>query len=115
LSVGGRPIEYSPEVELQLLRIAQEAVRNATRHGAATHIHIVIDYGADRVLLSVSDNGRGFVVGDYDKAAAMGEHLGLLGMRERAERIEARLTVTSTPGQGTTIEVSVPMTSGNQA
>jgi signal transduction histidine kinase len=109
LSVGGRPAPCSAEVELQLLRICQEAVRNAIRHGRATHIHVVIDYGSDTLLLSVSDNGCGFVVEDYGTAAETGEHLGLLGMRERAERIRGRFTLTSSPGKGTTVEVSAPL------
>ena len=111
LSVSGRPAPCSADVELQLLRICQEAVRNAIRHGGATHIHVVLDYSTGGVVLSVSDNGCGFVVEDYDGASGAGEHLGLLGMRERAERIRAALTITSSPGKGTTVEVAAPLVS----
>ncbi len=110
LSVVGRPVPSPADVEVQLLRIAQEAVRNGTRHGRATHIHVVLDYGSERLLLSVSDNGCGFTVDEYDNPAASGDHLGLLGMRERAERIKAEIAITSSPGKGSTVEVSVPLT-----
>jgi signal transduction histidine kinase/ligand-binding sensor domain-containing protein len=110
LSVSGRPTSCSAEVELQLLRICQEAVRNAIRHGAATHIHVVLDYSPAALVLSVSDNGRGFAVEDYDSVGAE-EHFGLLGIRERAERMRARLTITSSAGRGTTVEVAAPLLS----
>jgi signal transduction histidine kinase/ligand-binding sensor domain-containing protein len=112
LSVSGRAVPCPAEAELQLLRICQEAVRNAIRHGAATHIHVVLEFAPGALVLSVSDNGRGFVVVDDGTSGDAGEHLGLLGMRERAERISARITITSSPGKGTTVEVTAPLASG---
>jgi len=108
LTVDGRPRQCSAEVELQLLQICREAVTNAVRHGRATHIHIVVDFRLDAVVLTVSDNGSGFVVEDRASGDPLGEHLGLLGMRERAERIRGRLQITSSPGQGTIVEAAAP-------
>jgi signal transduction histidine kinase len=108
VSVDGRPRRCSSEVELQLLRIGHEAMSNAVRHGRATHIQIVLSFQAGRVGLSVSDNGSGFVVDAAVTGEAPGEHLGLLGMRERVERVRGELRITSSPGQGTIIEVSAP-------
>ncbi len=109
LTVAGRPRRCSDDVELQLLRICQEAVTNAIRHGRASHIHIAIDFRGDQVALSVSDNGCGFVPGEHEAAAAVGEHLGLLGMTERAARVRGRVTITSSPGKGTVIEATAPV------
>jgi signal transduction histidine kinase len=108
VSVEGRPRRSSSEVELQLLRIGHEAMSNAVRHGQATHIQVVLSFQADTVALSVSDNGGGFIVDEAVSAEAPGEHLGLLGMRERVERVRGQLRITSSPGQGTIIEVSAP-------
>lgn len=108
VSVDGRPRRCSSEVELQLLRIGHEAMTNAVRHGRATHIQVDLSFRADSVGLSISDNGSGFVVEAAAAGEGMGEHLGLLGMRERVERVRGRLRITSSPGQGTIIEVSAP-------
>ncbi len=108
VSVEGRPRRSSSEVELQLLRIGHEAMTNAVRHGQATHIQVILSFQPDTVKLSVSDNGGGFVVDEALTGDAPGEHLGLLGMRERVERVRGQLRITSSPGQGTIIEVSAP-------
>jgi len=72
----------------------------------ATDIQIVFEFRGADVALRVSDNGCGFVV-DFDAETAIGEeHLGLLGMQERAGRIGGRLSITSTPGSGTVVEVT---------
>jgi signal transduction histidine kinase len=88
------------------MRICQEAVNNAMVHGHASAIEIVLAFTETDVGLRVSDNGCGFDV-DAEPADGM-EHLGLLGMQERAERIGARLSIRSTPGAGTIVEVVGP-------
>jgi len=92
---------------LQLLRICQEAVSNAIRHGRATRIHITVEFDENAVTLSIADNGCGFNPGD-PIAAATGKHLGLIGMAERAERIGGRFLITSAPGAGTVVQASSP-------
>ncbi len=82
--------------EHALLRIAQEAVANAVRHGHPDTVQIVLREG----VLSVRDNGSGFDL------AVPSAGLGLALMRERADGIGARLTITTAPGQGTTVEVA---------
>jgi len=106
LSVEGVARRCSADVELQLIRVCQEAINNAIAHGGATDIQIVFEFRGADVALRVSDNGCGFVV-DFDAETAIGEeHLGLLGMQERAGRIGGRLSITSTPGSGTVVEVT---------
>ena len=108
-SSGRGETRCSGDVELQLLRICQEAVNNAIRHGHASVITITLDFKASAVVLRVSDNGCGFTP-DGEPAASDGEdHLGLLGMRERAARVSGQLTLTSAPGAGTVIEIIVPV------
>lgn len=108
-AMQGRLDGGSDELDVQLFRIAQEAVVNARKHGHATEVHVTLQAQPGQVVLRVEDNGQGFEPGSSDKAAAVGEHLGLLAMRERAERLQGRLAIDSTPGRGTTIEATVPL------
>ena len=108
-SVSGRPRPCSGDADVQLLRIAQEAVANAVKHGRATQIHITLHFDPDGVRLTITDNGCGFVPEEREPAPASGEHLGLLTMRERAARLRGRLALISNPGMGTTIEAAVPL------
>jgi signal transduction histidine kinase len=108
-SMSGRLRSGSADADMQLLRIAQESVNNAVRHGRATHVRIALDFERNQVRLTVSDDGCGFVPSEADPAPETGEHLGLLTMRERAARVRGQLSIHSTPGHGTTIETSVPL------
>lgn len=94
--------------ELALLRIAQEALRNAVRHGHASTVWLDVTYAPGGVTLVIEDNGVGFVVpADPEHFAADG-HYGLLGMTERAAHVHGALHITSTPGRGTSVRVDVP-------
>jgi len=94
-----------PEIERALLRIAQEALGNALRHGGARHVRLALDAQDSRVLLRVEDDGRGF---DPEEAATRSRRLGLTSMRERAEAVGGVLAIDSAPGRGTTVEIEVP-------
>jgi signal transduction histidine kinase len=107
LTVDGQARRCSADVELQLMRICQEALNNAIVHGGATTIEVVLAFRGTEVALRVTDNGCGFDVGAGPADGL--EHLGLLGMQERAERIGALLTIHSTPGGGTIVEVVAPV------
>jgi len=107
LNVEGPAPRCSADAELQLMRICREAVNNAVVHGGATAISIRLASSDSEVTLRVSDNGCGFDTG-AEPADGL-EHLGLLGMQERAERIGARITISSTPGTGTVVEVIAAM------
>jgi two-component system sensor histidine kinase UhpB len=91
----------SPEEELVVYRVAQEALTNAVRHGGARRVCVTLEARGQAVELTVRDDGTGF---DVEAAA---EGAGLRGMRERAVLIEARLDVTSTPGEGTTVRLRI--------
>ncbi len=101
----GRAWPASPETDEQLLRIAQEAVGNAVRHGHAKRVRVSLDYDREQVALRVADDGCGFVPSEHRPD---GEHWGLTTMRERAQRIGGQLHIVSERGAGTTVETIVP-------
>ena len=91
-------------VENELLRILQEALNNIEKHANATHVDVEWYVDETEGRFRIRDNGDGF-----DQAKGVRETaFGLVGMRERAEVIDAQLVVTSSPGAGTTIDVIVP-------
>lgn len=98
-----------PRVDFHFLRIAQEAVTNALKHSQARNVTIHLDHNEDRVSLSICDDGVGFDSA-ADRDSRSGPHFGLLGMRERAARIGARLEVSSAPGQGCSVAVTMHLT-----
>ena len=95
------------EIELGLFRIAQEAVSNARRHGAASQVLVRLEVAPASVSLLVVDDGRGFVPGRVVPAPGRGE--GLPGMRERAAQLGGELSVESMPGSGTRVVVCLPL------
>jgi ligand-binding sensor domain-containing protein/two-component sensor histidine kinase len=105
VTVKGTPHTCAASVEEQLLLIGQEAVNNAVLHGQARRVAVELDYGDDRMALRVADDGCGF---DPQAALTTPGHYGLVSMRERAEQVRGRITIASTPGNGTEIETVVP-------
>jgi signal transduction histidine kinase len=103
--VAGTLRPFSTVMENHLLRIGQEALTNAVRHGQASHVSIELRYEPEAFVLAVVDDGRGF---DTQKAPPEG-HFGLAGMRERADAIGGQLAVRSAPGRGTRVAVTVPL------
>jgi signal transduction histidine kinase len=108
--VGRRPGDASPDVDLQLFRIAQEAVINAIRHGRATRIDLGLSYDERRVALTITDNGCGFDACAPTSAPHDKEHFGLVAMRERAEQVGGGLRIESVPGTGTTVHAVARLT-----
>ena len=108
--VGRRPGDASPDVDLQLFRIAQEAVTNAIRHGRPTHIDLSVLYDDRKVALTIVDDGCGFDAHAQANAPNGNEHFGLITMRERAERVGGELRIESAPGTGTTVRAVAKLT-----
>ena len=88
-----------------LFRIYQEALTNVARHARAGRVTAVLDSSKERVALTISDDGKGFDVRSIESKKT----LGLLGMKERALMMGAHYEFISQPGQGTMIQVSVPL------
>ena len=93
----------TPAVETQLLRIVQEGITNVYQHAHATLVQIIFSTDADWLTLILKDNGRGF-----DLTAVSSGHFGLKIMQERAESVNGRWQITSTPGEGTLIQLQLP-------
>lgn len=94
-------VDLPAPVEENLYRIAQEALNNALKHAEASTVTVQLCADADGVDLEVVDNGKGF-----EPDSARGRRgMGLLSMRQRVERLKGRLTILSTPGEGTRVKV----------
>jgi signal transduction histidine kinase len=109
ITVVYRPEEVSPalpkDVALCVYRVAQEALRNLARHAAVNEARVTLLANGPDLLLRVQDKGVGF-----DPAGGHSQPgLGLSSMEERARLVQAKLSVTSAPGQGTTVELRVPL------
>jgi len=103
----GRVRPLSELIEENLLRVAQEALTNIIKHSQATKATITLDYGPQNVILTIADNGAGFVVNQ--QAGPREGHFGLLGMTERTTRLRGKVSITSEPGKGTTVQVMIPI------
>jgi signal transduction histidine kinase len=94
------------ELEVNLYRIAQEALHNIHKHARAQHVDIFLQHTDGRMVLTVADDGCGF---DLEAARqARSERMGLVGMRERAALIGGRLEIETAPGDGTSVIVTAP-------
>jgi len=98
---------FEPAVEVQLLRIIQEALTNARKHARARSVSITFTTQHDCAQVAVQDDGCGFEPQEIFDAAP--GHVGLRVMRERAEEIGGAFAVHSSVGQGTRIVVSIPL------
>lgn len=105
--IDGSAVRLPPDVELGAFRIIQEAMRNVARHASASTVQVALRYGEDLLRIEMADDGSGFDVRSGTRAG--GPHLGLIGMRERANQLGRRLAVSSVRNVGTTIEAELPV------
>jgi signal transduction histidine kinase len=111
----GEARSLHPEVEVTLLRVAQEALSNVAKHAGAALVALTLSYMGDVVTLDVRDDGVGFRPGsvpdggDRDAGAGGdGGGFGLIAMRQRVSRLAGRLEIESEPGAGTVVSAAVP-------
>jgi signal transduction histidine kinase len=98
--------EHPPlAIKIALLRTLQEALSNATRHGKGVDVRVELANRTDSLWLTVSDQGPGF----DPRLVEASDHLGIAGMRERAELLGGSFHIQSAPGSGTSIRVSWPV------
>lgn len=105
---------FDPELESVLFRIAQEALTNCAKHSHAGTVRIVLNAPDGKIVLSISDDGYGFLPESLFAPAAM-PGLGILSMKERAEFAGGRFSIKSKPGKGTSIRVEFKRTRENPA
>jgi len=105
VNVGGSGM--SGDVGQALYRIMQEGLTNITRHAAATHVDLQLWRDSERVHGRLHDDGVGFAVEDVlGQPARRG--LGLLGIQERLEALGGTFQISAAPGQGTTLQITLP-------
>ncbi len=109
VEVIGTERSLSDEVELLLFRIAQEALSNIRRHAVASRAWVTVEFGDDKTVLTVEDNGKGFELPERVGDLASSGKLGLVGMQERARLIGGRLRLQSEPGKGTVVIIELPL------
>ena len=103
ITVDGEPGELTAAVEVAAFRIASEALTNVVRHAAASRAEVTVERGEDRLVVTVTDDGRGI-------GADVVAGVGTLSLRERAAELGGRTTVTCPPGGGTVVAAELPCT-----
>lgn len=110
LDLQGWGVPLAPDVQIQLLHMVQEALSNVRKHAEASKVELRVQR-QPHWRLQVRDNGRGF---DAHAVPENSVHVGLDIMRERAQRINAKLSLTSSPGEGTCVVIELPEASVRQ-
>jgi signal transduction histidine kinase len=125
VTTDGDPVALHPEIEVTLLRVAQEALANAAKYASAGRVGIALSYMSDVVTLDVRDDGVGFQPPELEGRPAGGPAaepgppggpgsdvrsggFGLTVMRQRVQRVAGTLAIESEPGAGTAVSASVP-------
>jgi signal transduction histidine kinase/ligand-binding sensor domain-containing protein len=107
-SDDGLPDRLPAELEIAAFRIVQEAMTNVVRHAGAARVAVRLRAADGRLRIEVEDDGQGFDPDAAAAAASGGEHFGITGMRERAEALGGRVTLSSARGRGTAIRAELP-------
>ena len=108
LEVKGEPHHLSPLLEASAYRVAQEALANVHKHAHATSVQMRVSFDGQGLTLKIGDDGQGF---DPQQVLAQDgpSHLGLSGMRERAQALGGKVEVLSRPGEGTQVVLHLPV------
>lgn len=99
------PDDIPPQTSLCIYRVIQESLRNIAKHARARHVDISLKLSANHLLATIEDDGAGF----EPKCARHTPGIGLASMRERVQYVQGEFTIQSAPGQGTVIDLSVPL------
>lgn len=104
--VTGKERRLESYVEIGLFRVVQEALNNVMKHAGASTIRVRIEFAPAGVTIVVEDDGKGF---DDSVEEIPSDHFGLMGMRERVQLLEGKLTIKSTLGRGTRVLITAPL------
>ncbi len=108
-NVTGKARRMPSQIETTLFRVVQEALNNIVKHASAESVTIDIRFKRKTIVISIHDDGTGFnlngVMSLYDRPRG----LGLLGMKERVSLVNGVFEIRSNPGQGTTINIEIPL------
>ena len=109
--LNGRRQRVQPEIETIVFRIAQESLTNVAKHAQAGQVTVEISFTDNLLCLEVRDDGRGFEPPIVFESVGSGQQAwGLLGMQERVALVGGTCMIHSEPGQGTAVQVSIPIT-----
>src|SRR5437867_6011195 len=97
-------LDLSRDVSAALFRVVQEALTNVMRHASASDVRISIESAVDRLLIFITDNGKGVTRQQINDPKSFG----IVGMKERVHRVGGQFNIYSSPGRGTRIEISAP-------
>jgi signal transduction histidine kinase len=111
VKVSGEVLEASRDVEHNVLRICQEALNNAVRHGQPHVVDVRLDYTPSELRVRIADDGKGFR--PAETARVNSGHFGVTVMQERARRFGGTFRLSSEPGRGTVVEAAVPLAERN--
>jgi nitrate/nitrite-specific signal transduction histidine kinase/Na+-transporting methylmalonyl-CoA/oxaloacetate decarboxylase gamma subunit len=103
-------LDFSSQVEIQLIRIIHEALTNIVKHAHATKGKITIENDKDTAVITIEDDGKGFCESKSSKPSL---HFGVQTMKDRAESVGGKLAVWSSPGRGTRVTIQLPLVKPN--
>lgn len=104
LEIDGEPPALSDDQQLTIFRIMQECLTNTAKHAECSKVTVNVDFRPDGMKMLIVDDGKGFEAGKRPKG-----HYGLLNMKERARKVGGEVDIASTPGEGTTIRLEIPV------
>ncbi|HEY9155290.1 MAG TPA: sensor histidine kinase, partial [Opitutaceae bacterium] len=105
MRIEGTPRRLPPVIENNFLRIGQEAITNASKHGEPSHIEVTLAFEGRSISLLVEDDGIGFSPASQPERNQ--RSFGLVGIRERADLLAGKVEIDSAPGKGTRVRVTV--------
>jgi signal transduction histidine kinase len=109
LETPQEPVHLPPQQELALYRITQEALTNARKHAHPTGVRVALEISETEILLGIADDGEGFEVPDSLADLAQKGCFGLMGIQERVWAMGGRLSIQSARGEGTHLQVCMPV------
>lgn len=109
-NIIGTETKLEPAIEIAIFRVVQESLNNINKHSQATNANIIIEFADERINLSIIDNGIGFNIEKVEKIHnTKTGGFGLINIRERLELLEGELQIKTSPGNGTKLNIYVPI------
>ncbi|MFC1994102.1 histidine kinase [Chloroflexota bacterium] len=105
----GAPSRFPSSVEIATYRIVQEALSNVRKHASATAVRLILSFKANRLIIEISDNGKGFNFPKVIDSAISVGNMGLLGMQQRVDSLDGTINVNTSEGSGTSIMITIPV------
>jgi signal transduction histidine kinase len=109
VEVTGEETKLSPQVEIALFRVVQEAINNIVKHAEAHSVMLGIEFGTSSIVIEVEDDGLGFDIDAVNLIPDKAQGVGRLGMRERVALLDGRISIESQLGKGTHIVIEIPL------